>query len=579
MGIQADVLGAHALEIRNILAMTGDPPRAGDYVNATAVFDVDAIGLDPHPRRHEPRARRDGQLDRRADGLLRRRRARPGGGRARPGDGAPPRQGGGRRAVGADAARLRPRGAGAVLRAPRGPPSRSWSASCRCTRRATPSSCTTRCRASPCPDAVRARHAGGGRPRAPRRGSRRPRPSRGGAGRHAGAYLMPSFGRFEVVAEVLDALQLIRWGDFYDCHRRRGCAPHPFRCALSRPISSPRVSSASTRSSPSSRPGCTSTAMPPPALPSSGTSRPARDASWDRSTACPSRSRTSTTPPGFVTTSGVGRLGARAVRPVDAVSVARVAGPREPSSWARSRRRRSRCATRRRHAIRGIPDTRRAVRRAARARRSARAWCRWRWARRPSARSCARPPTAALVGFKPTSRAHQRGRCDAAGVEPGPRGRALPLGRGRRAGARGPWPVTIPRTLTRRCCPWRITSPRWRRRRLPGSGVLAPGLIERAEAANATLDLEATPRGSSRCRRAGRRMRPHSPLSVRGSSRGGRHRPRARRRPPPSPRSLRAACGRVPEAYLGEAVQGRPRHPRSRGLHAPPRPAGASVQE
>jgi homocysteine S-methyltransferase len=45
MGIQADVLGAHAMDIRNILAMTGDPPRAGDYLNATAVFDVDAIGL------------------------------------------------------------------------------------------------------------------------------------------------------------------------------------------------------------------------------------------------------------------------------------------------------------------------------------------------------------------------------------------------------------------------------------------------------------------------------------------------------------------------------------------------------
>jgi methionine synthase I (cobalamin-dependent)/5,10-methylenetetrahydrofolate reductase len=45
MGIQADLLGAHTMDIRNILAMTGDPPRAGDYVNATAVFDVDAIGL------------------------------------------------------------------------------------------------------------------------------------------------------------------------------------------------------------------------------------------------------------------------------------------------------------------------------------------------------------------------------------------------------------------------------------------------------------------------------------------------------------------------------------------------------
>jgi homocysteine S-methyltransferase len=31
--------------VRNILAMTGDPPRTGDYVNATAVFDVDGIGL------------------------------------------------------------------------------------------------------------------------------------------------------------------------------------------------------------------------------------------------------------------------------------------------------------------------------------------------------------------------------------------------------------------------------------------------------------------------------------------------------------------------------------------------------
>jgi homocysteine S-methyltransferase len=45
MGIQGDLLGAHALDIRNILAMTGDPPRAGDYADATAVFDVDGVGL------------------------------------------------------------------------------------------------------------------------------------------------------------------------------------------------------------------------------------------------------------------------------------------------------------------------------------------------------------------------------------------------------------------------------------------------------------------------------------------------------------------------------------------------------
>jgi homocysteine S-methyltransferase len=45
MGIQSDLMGAHALGIRNILALTGDPPRTGDYPNATAVFDVDSIGL------------------------------------------------------------------------------------------------------------------------------------------------------------------------------------------------------------------------------------------------------------------------------------------------------------------------------------------------------------------------------------------------------------------------------------------------------------------------------------------------------------------------------------------------------
>ncbi|MBI4561832.1 MAG: bifunctional homocysteine S-methyltransferase/methylenetetrahydrofolate reductase, partial [Candidatus Rokubacteria bacterium] len=45
MGIQADLLGAHAMGIRNILAIKGDPPRAGDYLSATAIFDVNAMGL------------------------------------------------------------------------------------------------------------------------------------------------------------------------------------------------------------------------------------------------------------------------------------------------------------------------------------------------------------------------------------------------------------------------------------------------------------------------------------------------------------------------------------------------------
>jgi methionine synthase / methylenetetrahydrofolate reductase(NADPH) len=45
IGIQSDILGAYALGLRNILAVTGAPPKLGNYPDATAVFDVDAIGL------------------------------------------------------------------------------------------------------------------------------------------------------------------------------------------------------------------------------------------------------------------------------------------------------------------------------------------------------------------------------------------------------------------------------------------------------------------------------------------------------------------------------------------------------
>jgi homocysteine S-methyltransferase len=45
MALQAELIGAHALGIRNIIALTGDPPRIGDYPSATGVWDVDSIGL------------------------------------------------------------------------------------------------------------------------------------------------------------------------------------------------------------------------------------------------------------------------------------------------------------------------------------------------------------------------------------------------------------------------------------------------------------------------------------------------------------------------------------------------------
>jgi len=45
IGIQSDLLGAHAMGLRNVMLITGDPGRVGDYPDATAVFDVDSIGL------------------------------------------------------------------------------------------------------------------------------------------------------------------------------------------------------------------------------------------------------------------------------------------------------------------------------------------------------------------------------------------------------------------------------------------------------------------------------------------------------------------------------------------------------
>jgi homocysteine S-methyltransferase len=45
MALEAELLGAHALGVRNILALTGDPPRAADQLTTTAVWDIDAIGL------------------------------------------------------------------------------------------------------------------------------------------------------------------------------------------------------------------------------------------------------------------------------------------------------------------------------------------------------------------------------------------------------------------------------------------------------------------------------------------------------------------------------------------------------
>jgi methionine synthase / methylenetetrahydrofolate reductase (NADH) len=45
IGMQSDLLGAHAVGVRNLVLFTGDPRKSGDYSDATLVFDVDSIGL------------------------------------------------------------------------------------------------------------------------------------------------------------------------------------------------------------------------------------------------------------------------------------------------------------------------------------------------------------------------------------------------------------------------------------------------------------------------------------------------------------------------------------------------------
>ena len=70
IGMQSDLVGAHAMGLRNVLLTTGTPaPHASQasYADATSVFDVDAIGLIEHGRAAQPRARYRGSVDRRPD--------------------------------------------------------------------------------------------------------------------------------------------------------------------------------------------------------------------------------------------------------------------------------------------------------------------------------------------------------------------------------------------------------------------------------------------------------------------------------------------------------------------------------
>ena len=45
LGLQSFMLGSHVMGVRNVVVITGDPPKVGDYPDATGVYDVDSIGL------------------------------------------------------------------------------------------------------------------------------------------------------------------------------------------------------------------------------------------------------------------------------------------------------------------------------------------------------------------------------------------------------------------------------------------------------------------------------------------------------------------------------------------------------
>ena len=236
MALESELLGAHALGVRNILALTGDPPRIGDYPTGSGVWDVDSIGLIEILARLNRGEDQAGLPDRPAGDVHDRLRARPDRRRHEDRVGPPGAQAGRRRPPRHDPAAVR-RGAGggdargvpAPLRAAGlpGPAAARRAAARLGPPRRVPAQRGARASRSP------RRPAPGCAPRAPR--GRRPgstwptrcwRPSRSEV---SGTYLMPSFGRYEQAAELVRRIRVrhpVRGGrrpdapvSFGDAHR------------------------------------------------------------------------------------------------------------------------------------------------------------------------------------------------------------------------------------------------------------------------------------------------------------------------------------------------------------------------
>ena len=65
LGQVAHLLAAHELGVRNLVVITGDPPKMGDFPHATAVYDTDSVGMLRLISAHEPRLRSRRQAARR----------------------------------------------------------------------------------------------------------------------------------------------------------------------------------------------------------------------------------------------------------------------------------------------------------------------------------------------------------------------------------------------------------------------------------------------------------------------------------------------------------------------------------
>ena len=151
LGMQSDLLGAHAMGVRNVMIVTGDVRTVGDYPDATAVFDVDSIGLTNVVARLNHGLDIGGQPIGSPTAFHIGVQVNPGRGGSRRRDSPLRVQGrGGRRVRGDEAGVRRRRRSSASSRASSRRGCRSSSACGRSKASSTPSSWPTRCRACAC---------------------------------------------------------------------------------------------------------------------------------------------------------------------------------------------------------------------------------------------------------------------------------------------------------------------------------------------------------------------------------------------------------------------------------------------